>query len=61
MTVLNAYAAQDTSHERRYVFNLIYMALNLGIVIGTLTVGYYMLVEFVTFLRSPDYVIYYYY
>lgn len=40
MTVLNAYAAQDTSHERRYVFNLIYMALSLGIVIGTLTVGY---------------------
>ncbi|MDT3391467.1 MAG: MFS transporter, partial [Bacillota bacterium] len=40
MTVLNAYAAQDTSHERRYVFNLIYMALNLGVVIGTLTVGY---------------------
>ncbi|MFC6171308.1 MDR family MFS transporter [Loigolactobacillus jiayinensis] len=40
MTILNAYATQDVTHERRYIFNLLYMALNLGVVIGTLTVGY---------------------
>ncbi|AVK63552.1 MFS transporter [Lactobacillus sp. CBA3606] len=40
MTVVNAYAATVTTKSNRVVFNLLYMALNVGVVIGTLLVGY---------------------
>lgn len=40
MTVVNAYAATVTSKSNRYVFNMLYLALNVGVVIGTLLVGY---------------------
>jgi len=40
MTVVNAYAAAVTSKSNRVVFNLLYLALNVGVVIGTLLVGY---------------------
>ncbi|BDZ31620.1 MFS transporter [Lactiplantibacillus sp. WILCCON 0030] len=40
MTVVNAYAATVTSRSNRYVFNMLYLALNVGVVIGTLLVGY---------------------
>lgn len=40
MTVVNSYAATVTTKSNRYVFNMLYMALNVGVVIGTLLVGY---------------------
>lgn len=40
MTVVNSYAATVTARSNRYVFNMLYMALNVGVVIGTLLVGY---------------------
>lgn len=40
MTVVNAYAATVTTRSNRYVFNILYLALNVGVVIGTLLVGY---------------------
>lgn len=40
MTVVNAYAATVTTRSNRYVFNMLYLALNVGVVIGTLLVGY---------------------
>ncbi|WP_318765595.1 MDR family MFS transporter [Lactiplantibacillus carotarum] len=40
MTVVNSYAATVTTRSNRYVFNMLYMALNVGVVIGTLLVGY---------------------
>ncbi|CAM3145038.1 MDR family MFS transporter [Lactiplantibacillus plajomi] len=40
MTVVNAYAATVTSRSNRYVFNMLYLALNVGVVVGTLLVGY---------------------
>jgi len=40
MTVVNAYAATVTTKSNRYVFNMLYLALNVGVVIGTLLVGY---------------------
>lgn len=36
MTVVNAYAATVTTRSNRYVFNMLYLALNVGVVIGTL-------------------------
>lgn len=39
-TILNSFAATIRRKDSRYVFNLFYLALNLGIVIGTLLVGY---------------------
>ncbi|ETY73495.1 MDR family MFS transporter [Lactiplantibacillus fabifermentans] len=40
MTVVNSYAATVTTKSNRYVFNMLYLALNVGVVIGTLLVGY---------------------
>lgn len=39
MTITNAYGSAVTGHGQRYVFNIIYIAYNLGIVIGTILVG----------------------
>lgn len=39
ITVVNAYAASVKRQQSRFVFNILYMALNLGVVIGTLAVG----------------------
>lgn len=40
LTVGNSFAATITSTSVRNVFNLMYIALNVGVVIGTLLVGY---------------------
>lgn len=40
ITVINAYAASLKNRNSRYVFNILYMALNLGVVVGTLLVGF---------------------
>lgn len=42
ITVINAYAASIKGHKVRYIFNVLYMALNLGVVVGTLLVGFLM-------------------
>lgn len=39
MTVVNSYGSLVSDHSSRYVFNYIYMAYNVGVVIGTLAVG----------------------
>ncbi|WP_191364027.1 MDR family MFS transporter [Limosilactobacillus oris] len=39
MTIVNSYGSLVSDHSSRYVFNYIYMAFNVGIVIGTLAVG----------------------
>ena len=39
MTIINAYGAAVSTRSTRYVFNALYMALNVGVVIGTLLVG----------------------
>jgi MFS family permease len=39
LTVINSYGTAVPTHSSRYVFNLLYMALNIGVVIGTLLVG----------------------
>lgn len=38
-TIVNSYGAMVSGHTSRYVFNYIYMAFNIGVVIGTLLVG----------------------
>jgi predicted MFS family arabinose efflux permease len=38
-TIVNSYGAMVSDHPSRYVFNYIYMAFNVGVVIGTLLVG----------------------
>ncbi|MBB1079633.1 MFS transporter [Limosilactobacillus sp. STM2_1] len=38
-TIVNSYGAMVSDHTSRYVFNYIYMAFNVGVVIGTLLVG----------------------
>lgn len=38
-TIVNSYGAMVSDHSSRYVFNYIYMAFNIGVVIGTLLVG----------------------
>ena len=38
-TIVNSYGSMITAHTSRYVFNYIYMAFNIGVVIGTLLVG----------------------
>lgn len=40
ITVVNAYAASIKGQSARYVFNILYMALNVGVVVGTLLVGF---------------------
>lgn len=40
MTILNSYAASSSQHSSRNIFNLLYIGVNLGIVIGTLLVGF---------------------
>ena len=40
MTILNSYAASSSSRSSRTIFNLLYIGVNLGIVIGTLLVGF---------------------
>lgn len=42
MTVGNSYAASVKSKSTRSVFNILYIGINLGVVIGTLLVGYLM-------------------
>lgn len=39
MTIVNSYGSLVSDHSSRYVFNYIYMAFNVGVVIGTLVVG----------------------
>ncbi|MCH3910765.1 MAG: MFS transporter [Limosilactobacillus oris] len=39
MTIVNSYGSLVSDHSSRYVFNYIYMAFNVGVVIGTLAVG----------------------
>lgn len=39
MTIVNSYGSLVSDHSSRYVFNYIYMAYNVGVVIGTLAVG----------------------
>lgn len=38
-TISNSYGTHVGGHSARYVFNVLYMALNMGIVVGTLMVG----------------------
>lgn len=42
MTVVNSFAANVTSIGSRRVFNYLYIGMNLGVVVGTLMVGYLM-------------------
>lgn len=42
MTLLNSYAATIRSRPNRVVFNILYIGTNLGVVIGTLLVGFLM-------------------
>lgn len=39
MTIINSYGTGVAHHTSRFVFNYIYMAFNVGVVIGTLLVG----------------------
>lgn len=39
LTVINSYGTQVQGKPSRYVFNMLYMAMNVGVVIGTLLVG----------------------
>ena len=39
LTIINAYGTAVTSRSTRYVFNTLYMAMNVGVVLGTLLVG----------------------
>lgn len=39
-TLLNAYTATVTSRDSRQVFNMQYLFMNVGVVLGTLTVGF---------------------
>lgn len=40
LTLLNSYASLITSKTTRYVFNAVYIGLNVGVVVGTASVGY---------------------
>lgn len=39
MTIVNSYGTAVTAHPARFVFNYVYMAFNVGVVLGTLLVG----------------------
>lgn len=39
MTIVNSYGTAIVDHPTRFVFNYIYMAFNVGVVLGTLLVG----------------------
>lgn len=39
LTVINSYGTKVPGQTTRYVFNMLYMAMNIGVVIGTLLVG----------------------
>jgi predicted MFS family arabinose efflux permease len=39
MTIVNSYGTAVADHPARFVFNYIYMAFNVGVVLGTLLVG----------------------
>ncbi|HJA22920.1 MAG TPA: MFS transporter [Candidatus Limosilactobacillus intestinavium] len=39
ITVINSYGTKVKGQSTRYVFNMLYMAMNIGMVIGTLLVG----------------------
>lgn len=39
LTVINSYGSAVTGHTARYVYNMLYMALNVGVVVGTRLVG----------------------
>ncbi|KIS02596.1 MDR family MFS transporter [Paucilactobacillus wasatchensis] len=60
VTVINAYAASIKGHKIRYIFNVLYMALNLGVVVGTLLVGFLMSygVTLVFSVTSVSYVVF---
>ena len=40
LTLTNSYAATISNKSSRYIFNIMYIGLNLGVVIGTAMVGY---------------------
>lgn len=40
LTLLNSYASLITSKSTRYVFNALYVGINLGVVVGTALVGF---------------------
>ncbi|NDR60927.1 MDR family MFS transporter [Fructilactobacillus sanfranciscensis] len=42
LTILNAYAAKVQSKSTRYVFNSLYIGINVGVVVGTTAVGFLM-------------------
>ncbi|WP_395320183.1 MFS transporter [Fructilactobacillus frigidiflavus] len=42
LTILNSYAAKVRSKSTRYVFNSLYIGINVGVVVGTTAVGYLM-------------------
>lgn len=42
LTILNSYAAKVQSKSTRYVFNALYIGINVGVVVGTTAVGYLM-------------------
>ncbi|WP_413627865.1 MFS transporter [Fructilactobacillus vespulae] len=42
LTILNSYAAKVHSKSTRYVFNSVYIGINVGVVVGTTAVGYLM-------------------
>ncbi|WP_461239766.1 MDR family MFS transporter [Paucilactobacillus sp. N302-9] len=62
VTVINAYAASIKGVKIRYIFNALYMALNLGVVVGTLLVGYLIDygVSVVFMVTSACYVIFFF-
>lgn len=39
ITVINSYGTKIEGKSTRYVFNMLYMAMNIGVVVGTLLVG----------------------
>ncbi|MHA8262383.1 MDR family MFS transporter [Lactobacillaceae bacterium Melli_B3] len=42
LTLINSYASMVKSKSPRYVFNTLYVGLNIGVVVGTAMVGYLM-------------------
>lgn len=40
LTLTNSYATLIPKHSERYIFNIMYIGLNIGVVIGTAMVGY---------------------
>ena len=53
MTIVNSYGSLVSDHSSRYVFNYIYMAFNVGVVIGTLAVGVLLPISVVLVFTVP--------